>query len=78
MTNRNNVQNVILPPRFKPLISGDTLHVRNITLTPGLSGLNTFYLDVNPDNDQPEQFHFNNFMYRNFYVKSDKVNPLLM
>ena len=77
VTNSSNVQNVILPPRFKPLIGGDTLHVRNMTLTSGLSGLNTFYLDVNPDNDQPEQFHFNNFMYRNFYVKSDKVNPLL-
>jgi hypothetical protein len=77
VTNSSNVQNVILPPRFKPLVAGDTLHVRNMTLTSGLSGLNTFYLDVNPDNDQPEQFHFNNFMYRNFYVKSDKVNPIL-
>ena len=77
VTNSNNVQNTISPARFKPLISGDTLHVRNLTTTSGLSGLNTFYLDVNPDNDQPEQFHFNNFMYRNFYVKSDKVNPLL-
>ena len=78
VTDRNNVQNIISPAsRFKPLISGDTLHVRNLTLTSGLSGLNTFYLDVNPDNDQPEQFHFNNFMYRNFYVRSDKVNPLL-
>ncbi|HEY5967187.1 MAG TPA: C25 family cysteine peptidase, partial [Chitinophagaceae bacterium] len=78
VTDRNNVQHVITPSsRFKPLISGDTLHVRNPTTTTGLSGLNTFYLDVNPDNDQPEQFHFNNFMYRTFYVRSDKVNPLL-
>ena len=77
LTDRNNVQNTILPPKFKPLIGGDTLHVRNLTTTSGLSGLNTFYLDVNPDNDQPEQFHFNNFMYRTFYVRSDKVNPLL-
>jgi len=78
LTNSDNVQNVISPQsRFRPLISGDTLHVRNLTTTSGLSGQNTFYLDVNPDNDQPEQFHFNNFMYRNFYVRSDKVNPLL-
>jgi len=77
VTNSSNVTKEISPSRFKPLTSGDTLHVRNMTLTSGLSGLNTFYLDVNPDNDQPEQFHFNNFMYRNFYVKSDKVNPLL-
>jgi hypothetical protein len=78
VTDKNNVQKVISPPsRFKPLASGDTVHVRNLTLTSGLSGQNTFYLDVNPDNDQPEQFHFNNFMYRNFYVRSDNVNPLL-
>ncbi|HEU5166043.1 MAG TPA: C25 family cysteine peptidase, partial [Chitinophagaceae bacterium] len=76
VTDQSNVQHPI-SSRFRPLNSGDTLHVRNPTLTSGLSGQNTFYLDVNPDNDQPEQFHFNNFMYRNFYVKSDRVNPLL-
>ena len=76
VTDKSNVQHPI-SSRFRPLNSGDTLHVRNPTLTSGLSGQNTFYLDVNPDNDQPEQFHFNNFMYRNFYVKSDRVNPLL-
>ena len=32
---------------------------------------------VNPDNDQPEQYLFNNFMYKYFYVKSDKTNPWL-
>jgi len=78
VTDKDNVQHVITPSsKLRPLISGDTLHVRNPTTTSGLSGLNTFFLDVNPDNDQPEQFHFNNFMYRNFYVRSDKVNPLL-
>jgi hypothetical protein len=78
VTDGNNVQHIISPSsRFKPLISGDTLNVRNLTTTSGLSGLNTFFLDVNPDNDQPEQFHFNNFMYKTFYVRSDKVNPLL-
>jgi hypothetical protein len=76
ITDRNNVQDTI-SSRFRPLPNGDTLHVRNLTNTAALRGLNTFYLDVNPDDDQPEQFHFNNFMYRNFYVKSDNVNPLL-
>lgn len=76
VTDRNNVQNPITS-RFKPLLSGDTLHVRNMTSTSGLRGMNTFYVDVNPDDDQAEQFHFNNFLYRNFYVKADDVNPLL-
>ena len=35
------------------------------------------YLEANPDNDQPEQYHFNNFAYRNLYVKPDSLNPLL-
>jgi hypothetical protein len=35
------------------------------------------YLEANPDNDQLEQFHFNNFAYRNLYVKPDSLNPLL-
>jgi hypothetical protein len=77
ITDRNNVQTSIPLPRFRPLPGNDTLHVRNLTNTSSLAGLNTFYLDVNPDNDQPEQYHFNNFMYRNFFVKQDKVNPLL-
>jgi hypothetical protein len=77
VTNNNNQQIQIDPARFRPLPGNDTLHVRYPVNTAQLAGKNTFYLDVNPDNDQPEQFHFNNFMYRTFYVKTDKVNPLL-
>ena len=77
VTKSSNAQDTLVVGRFRPLPGNDSLHVRKMIPTAGLSGLNTFYLDVNPDNDQPEQFHFNNFMYRNFYVKSDKTNPLL-
>ena len=77
VTNSNNVQDTLRVSRFRPLPGNDSLHVRSGIPTTALRGQNTFYLDVNPDNDQPEQFHFNNFMYRNFYVKSDNVNPLL-
>jgi hypothetical protein len=77
VTKSNNVQDTIPAGRFRPLPGQDTLYVRSPINTAGLTGLNTFFLDVNPDNDQPEQFHFNNFMYRTFYVRADKVNPLL-
>ena len=77
VTKGNNIQDTIPVGRFRPLPGQDTLYVRSPINTAGLAGLNTFYLDVNPDNDQPEQFHFNNFMYRTFYVRSDNVNPLL-
>ena len=73
----NNVTHVLQLPRKKPLVSGDTLIVAYELDTKNYPGLNTLYVDVNPNNDQPEQFTFNNFMYRNFYVKSDLTNPLL-
>ncbi|HLK31327.1 MAG TPA: hypothetical protein VKT28_22295, partial [Puia sp.] len=73
----NNVTHVIQLPRKKPLISGDTLIVSYQLDTKNYPGLNTLFLDVNPNNDQPEQFHFNNFMYKNFYVGTDKTNPLM-
>jgi hypothetical protein len=77
LTDQSNTQNPINLARFKPIISGDSVHVRYPISTKTLRGQNTIYVDVNPDNDQPEQFHFNNFMYRNFYVKSDNVNPIM-
>lgn len=77
VTDQNNVTNLIPLSRFKPLIAGDTLHVRGPIATQAFVGQNSLFVDVNPDNDQPEQFHFNNFLYKNFYVKADKVNPLL-
>ena len=40
-------------------------------------GLNYLVVELNPNNDQPEQYHFNNFGLLQFYVKGDDVNPLL-
>ncbi len=77
LTNANNVSTVIPQSRYKPLLAGDTLHVRHSFVTSNLVGMNSMYVEVNPDNDQPEQFHFNNLMFKNFYVRDDKLNPLL-
>ena len=77
VTNAANVANVLPVPRHAKLPAGDTLTVRYPINTAGLVGKNTLYLDVNPDNDQPEQFHFNNFLYKNFYIRADSINPLL-
>ncbi|MEP6928085.1 MAG: C25 family cysteine peptidase [Ginsengibacter sp.] len=73
----NNVTHVLPFRRQKPLISGDTIILKYDIDTRAYSGPNTLLVDFNPDNDQPEQYHFNNFLYRNFYVKGDKFNPLL-
>jgi len=64
-------------PKTRPLVTGDSTRIDFDIDTKTYPGLNTIYVDFNPDGDQPEQFHFNNFLYRNFYVKPDKTNPLL-
>ncbi|RYZ61545.1 MAG: hypothetical protein EOO14_04755 [Chitinophagaceae bacterium] len=77
VTDRNNVQHIQDVPRFKRLPANDTVTVEYAVATKNLVGNNTLFLDVNPDHDQLEQFHFNNFAYRNFYVRGDTLNPLM-
>ncbi|MBC7903958.1 MAG: hypothetical protein H7Y27_11070 [Gemmatimonadaceae bacterium] len=72
----NVPHNIVLPKR-KPLIAGDSIRFEYEIDTKDYPGMNTLYLDFNPENDQPEQFHFNNFLFRNFYVRPDNINPLL-
>ena len=77
ITDRNNVPHDIFIPKGKPLLAGDTLTVNYTIDTKDYYGLNTLFVEINPDNDQPEQYHFNNFIYKNFLVKGDNFNPLL-
>lgn len=42
------------------------------------SGSNTLIIEVNPDSDQPEQFHFNNLAYLELNNNPDIRDPLLM
>ncbi|NML22857.1 hypothetical protein HHL16_18375 [Pseudoflavitalea sp. G-6-1-2] len=77
VTNRNNVTKTIFVPKQKDLQPNDTAMVRVAIDTKDFPGENTVYLDMNPDNAQPEQYHFNNFLFRDMFVKPDYVNPLL-
>src|SRR4029078_1789 len=77
ITDKDNVKHVIPLSKLKPLQVGDTILLKFPLDTRQYIGLNTIYVDFNPDNDQAEQFHFNNFGYLSFYVKDDNVNPLL-
>ena len=77
ITDRNNVPNIIPIPRQQPLVSGDTLTLNTVIDTKTLPGTNNLYIDFNPDNDQPEEYFYNNFAYKSFYVKPDSLNPLL-
>jgi hypothetical protein len=77
VTDRNNVQHTLQVPKHRPLAGNDTIHIRQYVDTKAFSGLNNLYIEVNPDDDQPEQYHFNNFAYTKFFVTEDSLNPLL-
>src|SRR5690606_14652269 len=61
VTDKNNVQHIIPVPKHRPLLVNDTLQLGGLIPTGNLPGHNTVYFEANPDNDQLEQFHFNNF-----------------
>ena len=74
---RNNNDHITyLPPR-KALVPGDTLLISYTFNTASFPGANTLTIDVNPDNHQREQYHYNNILNKNFFVKEDNFNPLL-
>ncbi|HTD94660.1 MAG TPA: C25 family cysteine peptidase [Chitinophagaceae bacterium] len=77
ITDKQNVENIIPIPRQKNLVAGDTVKIRVPIDTKAFSGHNTLFIDFNPDEDQPEQSLFNNYAFRNLYVRPDSLNPLL-
>jgi len=77
ITDRNNIPYNVPIPRKRPLPVNDTLRLGTLINSATLPGRNVLYIEANPDDDQPEQYHFNNFAYRNLYVKPDSLNPLL-
>ena len=77
IVDKNNVMHTIQLPRRKPLISGDTLILDYQIDTKTFTGANTLYVNFNPGGDQPEQFTYNNFLFKSFYVRSDNRPPSL-
>jgi len=76
ITDASNVTHNITLPKRRPISSGDTL-ILNYTLpSASFLGNNTIYVDFNP-NVQPEQYLFNNFLYRTVYVKGDNRGPTM-
>lgn len=63
--------------RYRPHPAGDTLVGSVAFDTDSLAGLNELWVEVNPNNDQLEQYHFNNIGSLSFLTNADKINPLL-
>ena len=64
-------------PRYRPLLVGENLTAEVSIDTRTLSAETSLLTDVNPNDDQPEETHINNTSILNFYVRSDRENPLL-
>ncbi len=77
ITNSNNNPTLLTIPKGKILVSGDTMVINYKIDTRNFPGLNTVFVDVNPNNDQKEQYHFNNVLFKSLFVKADNFNPLL-
>jgi hypothetical protein len=77
ITDYNNQPHPLTVPNGKILVAGDTLSIQFKIDTKDYPGNNTLFVDVNPNNDQPEQLHFNNVLFKDFYVRPDNFNPLL-
>lgn len=77
ITDKNNIIHTLPVWKQKALMKNDTLLISNPIDTKKLTGNNSVFVEVNPDNDQPEQYHFNNVFYKAFYVRPDTINPVM-
>lgn len=65
--------------RFGRLLAGQSVeHTYTFSTNfPDMVGNLSFNVELNPFNDQPEQYHFNNLFSYQFKVVPDKINPIL-
>ena len=74
-----NGDQVVEEKRYESLAAGESQSIEYIETTDNndMVGTNLLYIDANPDNDQPEQQHFNNVALIEFKVGGDQINPYL-
>lgn len=77
VTNKDNVEQVVFDGRKKALIAADTIKFNTPIDTRLLAGQNTVFVTFNPDNDQPEEHLFNNYAFKNLYVRPDSLSPVM-
>jgi flagellar hook assembly protein FlgD len=73
----NNNSHFVVGKRYRPLPGNDTLHASVVFDPAAYKGNSIFFVEANPDNDQPEQYHPNNLGYLPFKVNTDMRNPFL-
>lgn len=73
----NGVKHNLADKKYKKLLGNDTLIASLDYDAISYPGKNFLFIEANPNNDQPEQYHPNNLGYLNLFSNSDKYNPLL-
>lgn len=77
LVDNNRMVHQINYPLQKPLKINELLIDTIKFETQGFAGNNSIWVEVNPDNHQPEQYHFNNIAEKKYLVLKDNTNPLL-
>lgn len=72
-----NNTHLLADKRYKKLQGNDTL-IADLEFDPmAYPGNNFLFIEANPDNAQPEQYHPNNLGYLNLNMKADNRSPVL-
>jgi hypothetical protein len=74
---KDNITHTINPGKQRPLITGDTARLYFELDSKNFTGSNTLFVNFNPEPGQPEHHLFNNLLYKTFYVRTDKTNPVM-
>ncbi len=77
ITDDKNRDSILFDGLKKKLIPGDTIQFNKSLDTRKLSSNNLISLSVNPQNAQPEQFMFNNYLQTKLKVIEDAIPPTL-
>ncbi|MFM2395400.1 MAG: putative signal peptide protein, partial [Bacteroidota bacterium] len=70
-------ENTIVSERLIPLTSKKEIVYSNTIDSRNLKGNYVFNFEMNPNEDQPELYKFNNIGIKKFKVYPDKINPIL-
>ncbi|HLU17375.1 MAG TPA: C25 family cysteine peptidase [Edaphocola sp.] len=77
LVDAKNTSVVLADKRYGPLAAYDTI-MASLSFNPQqYPGQNYLFIEANPDNDQPEEYHPNNLGYLPFYVKADAFAPVV-
>ncbi|MCS7028290.1 MAG: C25 family cysteine peptidase [Bacteroidia bacterium] len=71
------IDSLYLPALTKEGTPTDTATFQYVFNTGNYPGKNVLYIDVNPNDDQLELYHFNNVLAIPFYAKPDTKNPIV-